>query len=345
MLKTKGELPKYCSKFKDQHGKERVRFRKGAVTAYIKGTPWSDDFMRQRAELLDKAEPLAKVDGKRTKAGTVNALVVSYYRSPEFRSLKPSTQGHRRRILDNFCAERIDKLHTYGDSPLKGLRREHVRQIIADKAEKTPAAANNLKKILNVILNYAVSLDMIDGNPASGIKRYKISSDGFHTWTEDEIAKFEATHRVDTKGGLAFALLLYTGQRVSDVCRMGHQHVGGDAIAVTQEKTGRSLSIPLHPKLKELLASVPRPNMTFLITQYGVPFTAKGLGNFVKKMCVVAGLYPIARPTVFAKLLRDAWPKRDVAPTRSRRSSVTRRSARSNATPGPPIRRNSRGRP
>jgi site-specific recombinase XerD len=84
-----------------------------------------------------------------------------------------------------------------------------------------PAAANNLVKILRMLLNYAVSLDMIDSNPATGVKPYKINSDGFHTWTEDEITQFEATHPVGTKARLAFALLLYTGQRVSDACKMG----------------------------------------------------------------------------------------------------------------------------
>jgi hypothetical protein len=50
----------------------------------------------------------------------------------------------------------------------------------------------NLIKLLRVMLNYAVDLGMIESNPATGIKRIKSRGDGFHTLTEDEIAKFEA---------------------------------------------------------------------------------------------------------------------------------------------------------
>jgi len=59
----------------------------------------------------------------------------------------------------------------------KGLRREHIKQIMAAKAA-TPEAANNLIKILRVMLNYAVELDMIESNPATDIKRYKSRGDG-----------------------------------------------------------------------------------------------------------------------------------------------------------------------
>ena len=94
---------------------------------------------------------------------------------------------------------------------------------------------------------------MIESNPATNIKRYKSHGTGFHPWTEDEIAKFEAAHAIGTKPRLAHALLLYTGQRVSDVCRMGWQHVNGDLIAVRQKKTSTPLMLPLHPELKAML--------------------------------------------------------------------------------------------
>ena len=53
MLRTKSGLPKHCSWNYDRHGKRRVRFRKGGFSAYLTGTPWSEDFMRQYAAALD----------------------------------------------------------------------------------------------------------------------------------------------------------------------------------------------------------------------------------------------------------------------------------------------------
>ena len=141
-----------------------------------------------------------------------------------------------------------------------------------------------------MILNHAISLDMIDRNPATGVKLYKSRGEGFHTWSEDEIARFEARHEIGTRARLAFALLLYTAQRRSDVVRMGWQHVTGDLIAVRQEKTETALMIPIHPELSLTLASVPRTNLTFLMTERGEPFTAAGFGEWFRDQCNDAGL-------------------------------------------------------
>jgi len=283
MLRIKSGLPKYVSQFKDRNGKDRFRFRKGGVVAYIHGTPWSEEFMRQHGNLMARAAPVAIVGADRTRPGTIDALAVAYYRSPGFRNLAASTKDHRRRIIDKFRSK-------YGDLLLKGLRHVNVQQIMANKAA-TPHAANNLIKLLRVMLNHAVDLGMIDTNPAIGVKPYKSRGDGFHTITEDEIAQFEATHSVGTRARLAFALLLHTGQRVSDVSKMGWQHIiNGDAIKVRQRKTGKLLSIPLHPELKAMLATLPRTNMTFVVTERGAPFKAQGLSQWFKKKCQAAGL-------------------------------------------------------
>jgi integrase len=283
MLKTKSGLPKHCAWNTDRHGKRRVRFRLGGFSTYLTGTPWSEDFMRQIAAALDGVKAQAGTVGiQRTLPGTVNALAAAYFRSREFRNLADSTAADRRRIIDKFRSQ-------HGDKPLKGLKRVHIEQFMTDK-EDTPTAANNLLKILRVMLRLAVRENMISSNPATGVEKYKIDSDGFHGWSEHEVSQYEAAHPVGTRARLAQALLLYTGQRVSDVHRMGWQHVTGSAIRVKQKKTGTVLMIPIHPQLKAMLATLPRTNMTFMMTKHGAPFTAQGLGTFVKKQCIAAGL-------------------------------------------------------
>ena len=54
---------------------------------------------------------------------------------------------------------------------------------------------------------------------------------------------------VGTKQRLAFALLLYTGQRGSDVCRMT-QTDGTGRLRVVQQKTGAKLVITVHRDLR-----------------------------------------------------------------------------------------------
>src|SRR5262249_46355975 len=82
----------------------------------------------------------------------------------------------------------------------------------------------------------------------------------------------------------------YTGQRVSDVCRMGWQHINGNLIMVKQQKTGTPLLLPLHPELKIMLMKLPRTNLTFIVTARGAAFNAKGLGTWFKKQCKLAEL-------------------------------------------------------
>jgi integrase len=283
MLRTKSGLPKHCSWNEDRHGKRRVRFRKGRISVYLTGIPWSDEFMRQYGAALEgHAAQRAEIGSARTKTGSFDALCVSYYRSPEFRGLKASTQTVRRNIIEKFRLE-------HGDKPLKALGRAHISAVVGAKAD-TPEAANNLLKVLRVMLSYAVDQGMIDSNAAISVKKYRSRSEGFHTWSEDEIAQFQAKHPNGTRAGLALALLLYTAQRRSDVVRMGWQHVSGDVIAVRQEKTGAALMIPMHPELALALASVPRKNLTFLMTEKGAPFTPAGFGNWLREQCDLAEL-------------------------------------------------------
>src|SRR5687768_4411129 len=117
-MRTKTGLPKHCSWNLDrEHGKRRVRFRKGGFSTYLPGTPWSEEFMRAYAAALDGVKEAGEnVGGWRVKAGTFNALALLYYRSPGFPALKETTKKKRRRTIERFRAE-------HGDKPLRLLER------------------------------------------------------------------------------------------------------------------------------------------------------------------------------------------------------------------------------
>jgi integrase len=276
-------LPRHCSWNTDRHGTRRVRFRKAEFSTYLTGVPWSEDFMRQYATALEGVKAQANnIGAARTIPGSFDALCVSYYRSPEFRGLKASTQTTRRNVIERFRKE-------HGTKPTSRLGRAHIKDIIGAKAN-TPEAANNLLKVLRVVLNHAVEIGMIASNPAIGVKRYRSHGDGIHTWSEAEVSQFEAAHPIGTKARLALELLLGTGQRRSDVVRMGWQHVRGDEIAVRQQKTDEPLLIPMDQSLVQALAAAPRTNLTFLVTERGAPFTVAGFGNWFRDRCNEAGL-------------------------------------------------------
>jgi hypothetical protein len=56
--RDRGGLPKHCSWNTDRHGKRRVRFRRNGFSTYLKGTPWSEEFMRECAPMR-RLEPPA----------------------------------------------------------------------------------------------------------------------------------------------------------------------------------------------------------------------------------------------------------------------------------------------
>jgi hypothetical protein len=79
--RNRSGLPEQCSWNYDRHGKRRVRLRKAGFSTYLTGTPSSDDFMRQYAAALDGVKAkAAEIGADRTQPGSVNAVVVSYYK-------------------------------------------------------------------------------------------------------------------------------------------------------------------------------------------------------------------------------------------------------------------------
>jgi integrase len=241
----------------------------------------------EKYEAAIAGQPI-KIGASRVKPGTMRALAVSYFNSIAFRGMEPSTQSVYRNIINRFCEEAGASGVSYGDLPAAAMRREHVVKLMAARATK-PDSANGLRKVLRAMMAYAVEIEMRRDDPTRDVKPIKVKSDGFHSWTEDEIAQFEARHAIGTKARLAFALLLYTGQRRSDVVTMGRQHIRDGFLHVRQQKTGTELDIPLMPELDTIIAQAPA-NLTFLVTEFGRPFTAAGFGNWFRERCSEAGL-------------------------------------------------------
>jgi integrase len=325
MTRTKSGLPKHCSWNLDRaNGKRRVRFRKGHFQTYIAGTPWSDDFMRQYAAALDGVkEQTNNVGADRTMPGTVSAIVAAYIDCGEkstspFKTLAAETQRTRRNILENFR-------ETHGDKPVHRtdrngqrvmlLKREHMQRIVNEKIE-TPFAQRNLLNTLRAMFQWALSEGRVPDDPTIGVTRRKVKSTGFKTFDEAEIGRFEQRHPLGTKERLAFALLLYTGLRRSDVVKIGRQHIQPDPkcehgiLILNQGKTEGGeeshLEIPVHPKLAQTIAATPMVGVkTFLVTSFGKPFTSNGFGNWFRDQCDAAEC-----PDVSAHGLRKATARR-----------------------------------
>jgi integrase len=200
-----------------------------------------------------------------------------------FKELAPETQRSLRNILERFR-------EGHGDKRINTLQREHIQNMVNSRAN-TPSAARNFLKALRALMSFAVEGGKRSDNPTLGVKRPKIKTLGFRTWTEEDIGAFEAKYSVGTQPRLAMALMLYTGQRRSDIVHMSRQHVRNGAIEVRQRKTGTMLKIPIHPELQAITDATPKTQLTFLTTTQGKPFTsAASFGNWFGDCCRAAGL-------------------------------------------------------
>lgn len=282
--RNRSALPKYVSASRDRHKKLRYRFRKLLFSTYLNAPFPSDEFDRlYQAALRQDTVAKTQIGRTRERSGSMSALIASYYQTAEFTGTASTTQ----RTYGGIC-EALRKEH--GTKLVVDLTRAHVKAIIG-KMSKTPAAANNRLRMLRILMRHAFDLDWIKIDPTAKVKGFRKKTDGFHTWTEDEISTFEDRHPIGTKARLAMMLMLYTGQRRGDAVTLGWQHVNRNRIAVRQEKTGVRLKIKMHPSLVEALEMVNGSNYeTFLVTHFGKAFTPAGFGNWFRERCDEAGL-------------------------------------------------------
>jgi integrase len=275
------KLPPYVHAFTDRHGKARFYFRRrGYQRSALPGLPYSPEFMEAYQQALAGAPAI--IGASRTIAGTVSAAIVGYLASAHFHNLAPASQRHYRRIF-----ERLRRDH--GDKRIAKLERRHVVQMLDTRAA-TPIAARDFLHCLRNLIRYAISTGICVTDPTNGIKASMPRSGGFRTWSEDDIAAFEAYFAIGSKPRLALALLLHTGQRRADVVRMGRQHIRAGVLRVTQQKTGAELSIPVVSALAAVLAATPNQHMTFLVTDRGEPFDPEAFTKWFRRCCDAAGL-------------------------------------------------------
>jgi integrase len=226
--------------------------------------------------------PRQEVGADRTLPGTISALCVAYYGSGDFKLLSESTQTTYRGILERFRQE-------HGTKRVAMLMREHILRIVSGQSDR-PAAAHNLLRMIRLLMKFAVTHGWRRDDPTIGLKSPKMKAGGFYTWTEEDIATFEAKHPIGSRARLALALLLYTAQRRSDVILMGKQHIRNGVLAIRQKKTGMLVEVPVHPDLRAIVDATPSDHLTFLTTDSGRAFTAAGFGNWFRDVCKEAGL-------------------------------------------------------
>ena len=273
--------PSYVHREKSRHGTVRWVFRKGhGPRIVLPGPPGSPGFDKAYHEAL---AGLSDAPAKQM-AGSLEWMIDEYRRLAEWQALAPST----RKVRENL-------FHRLMEAVGKDADPNSITQRVMQRAvdSRSANAGRNMLKAYRPLFRWAERNGHIAADPTSGLHLAKVKSQGFHTWSVEEVDAFQAHWKAGTRERLAMDLLLFTGLRRSDVVRLGRQHVRGDMIELAPRKTekdGVTVYIPMTAPLQEALKHAPQDNLTFLLTAHGKPFEAASFGNWFRKACEAAGV-------------------------------------------------------
>ena len=312
-------IKKYLFEDKDRHGNVRLYFRKRIEGSNkfrkvrLRETPAAAEFHEEFAAAL-AGRPYGKAKDRpapppRIVANSLRWLIAEYYkRSAVFKSYDEETKSVRRNILTALCeepeVEGSDR--QVGDLPYN-IPEDKI-ELLRDRKQGVFAANARLKAIRQ-LYKWAASTNpkLLPRNHAADIPLLpEPETDGHHTWSIEEIQRYIARHPAGTKAYLVLMLFLLTGQRISDVAKLGKQHIrrpehvsellrkthAGRWLAFTQHKNRKrapvSLVIPMLPMLERVIELSPCGSLTFIETEFGKPHTTKGLGNWFADQCILA---------------------------------------------------------
>jgi integrase len=278
---------KYVHEFRDRYGKVRRYFRRrGGRAILLPGLPGSIEFMSAYQAALAVVSP-PPPSPKHVISGSLSAVAAGYLQSADFANLSPSSQRTYQTVLKPILA-------AHGHRLTRDLNKMAARHVVESIGARRPGMGNLTCAVLSKVVAYAVEIGLRPDNPFEGLKRYRLGT--HHTWTDEEVAQFERRWPLGTRERLAFALLLYTGQRGGDVVKMQRTDVvDGRMIRVAQDKarkgTVNELLIPIHPALARALKAGPVVGLKHLITNTrGQPM--QRLTLVIAKAAKAAGLLP-----------------------------------------------------
>lgn len=295
-MARKSWLPDNVTAFTDKCGRARYRFRKTGLPSYLfRHEPGTPEFMAEYQAARTASAP----EKLRFDPQSFHALIESYYKSAKWRKMGDAYRRMRENALERFRVK-------HGDKPVTALQPRHIVAWM-DELSETPHAANDLRKMLMQLMKHAILLGLRETNPVDVVDPLEIDSDGYHCWTEEEIAQFDARWPVGTRERLAKELLLYTALRRKDMVAVGKQNRtrDGSKLILRHTKNKSQTVIRILPPLAQALDGIDHAHLTYLVTEFGKGFTPAGFGNWFRERCNLAGL-----PHCSAHGLRKAMARR-----------------------------------
>ena len=225
----------------------------------------------------------------------------------EYGRLMSPAKGGMDALVDSFLAAKSEKVakntakqYEVAGYKIKEMLRDlqpheilprHVAQLKFN-LQATPNMANRVVSVLRLVMDYAMEHDLVDSNPAIGIKRLP-EKERERLITPDEYRRIY--EKAPPRLQVIMDLCYLTGQRVSDVLNIRHADIGGEGIAFRQQKTGVRLLVRWSPELRTVVdrARTLHGNvraLTLLHNRRGKPPDYKTTWDQWKAACEAAGV-------------------------------------------------------
>src|SRR4051794_16940116 len=177
--------------------------------------------------------------------------------------------------------ERLFRLYlvpAFGDRDIKTLTRRDIRDLIDGIIDAgKPVQANRVQAAIHAMLTWAVEREIIEINPAAGLRRQTKETARDRVLTNDEVrAVWIAVDKLGYPAGPLIKLLILTASRRNEIREMRWSEVdlqkGVWTLPAERSKNGVAHPIPLSTVAWDVLATMPR----FAGVDY--VFSAKGNG-------------------------------------------------------------------
>ncbi len=204
-------------------------------------------------------DPNAEKKASRERGKTLSAVLADYFRSNT--SLKERTRSDYEKVLSEFCADWLDTALT--EITRESIKRRHAKH----GAERSEARANNAVRVLRALFYFAG----ITPNPAANPKkkgpggaflfddrrkRTRIAPREMPAWW-GAVSEMQG-RRIDSGARDAsdlLRLLLLTGLRAGEACRLRWEHVNvaEGVITITDTKNRDDHVLPLGSLLRAVI--------------------------------------------------------------------------------------------
>lgn len=217
----------------------------------------------------------ASLLGGRTKRQATGYTIADLVREYEVAMEKRTDLADSSKDLYRKTNRQVVKF--LGDFPVNDLQRDDVQFVLDNKLSGT-GAYNIFLSLVGILYTWGRLNKKTALEPTKDMKKRK---GGEHEpWPEPILhAGLNAKH---DRTRLAVHLLYFTGQRISDVVKMRWSDICDGEVFVTQKKTKKEVSPPIHSALAAELARTPKRGMTILANDLGGPVSTDVIRDELK---------------------------------------------------------------